>query len=160
MSSTSVYKKIYLDDERAEHRELSIYRKGNINAIRLNDEGYAVYQAFVISAHNYAALFHYDSIAALNALPFISETENGLDSWDEAYLPNALLEKMRSILQDELQRLKKAENEEVMLGWQDSPEKISYWRVISPSDFSSFLTALIAFVNDAKASGYDLEFVM
>jgi len=160
MSSTSVYKKIYLDDERAEHRELSIYRKGNINAIRLNDEGYAVYQAFVISAHNYAALFHYDSIAALNALPFISETENGLDSWDEAYLPNALLEKMRSILQDELQRLKKAENEEVMLGWQDSPEKISYWRVISPSDFCSFLTALIAFVNDAKASGYDLEFVM
>ncbi|ACF12769.1 conserved hypothetical protein [Chloroherpeton thalassium ATCC 35110] len=155
-----MYRKIFIDDENAAHRELSIYRKGHVNAIRLNDEGYFVYQSLPISAHNYAALFHYNSIDALNALPFISETKNGLDSWDEAYLPNTLLEKLIGILGDELDAHRETKPEEIMLGWQDSPEKISYWRVISPTEFCSFLESLMAFVKEAQTTGYDLEFIL
>ncbi|NTW49420.1 MAG: hypothetical protein HGB19_06785 [Chlorobiales bacterium] len=160
MQSRDSYKKIWIDDALAEHRELSIYRKGTVNFVRLTDQAYTVYNSFAIPAHDYAALFHFGIIEELNALPFLSETDNGLDSWDESFLPNSHIGRMVQILNAALAKLSVAQDEEIMLGWQDAPEKLSYWRKITAEDFREFLEKLIGFCEEALRDGYDLEFIM
>lgn len=160
MPSFDSYKKIWLDDTLPEHWELSIYRKGTVNFIRLTDQSYTVYNALAISAHDYAALFHFSIIEELNALPFISETNNGLDSWDESFLPNSHIARMIVILKDALTKLTRSQDEDIMLGWQDAPEKLSYWRRITVCDFRKFLEKLITFSEEALAGNYDLEFIL
>ncbi len=160
MPQKSVYKKIQLDDSKKLHRELSIYREGTIHHINIQDESHVTYASLAISAHNYAALFHYGIIERLNALPFISETNNGLDSWDEAILPHAMLNQLTELLTNELKSLEQKEDENIMLGWVEKPEKISFWRQIHITEFRGFMTELIVFCNSAITRSYDIEFIL
>jgi len=112
---------ILIDDKNPVHRELSIYRTGEISRIRLSDTEYRTYGTLAISAHNHTALFHFDLIESLNALPFISETGQGLDSWDEAFLDHSQLEKMLGILREAERKIEPEKKEKALLGWHDKP---------------------------------------
>ncbi|NTW52980.1 MAG: hypothetical protein HGB22_10400 [Chlorobiaceae bacterium] len=151
---------ILLDDQNPLHRELSIFRSGQVGAVRLGDSEYKVYSSIDISAHDLAALFHYGVVEALNALPFISETNNGLDSWDEAFLPSASIGGMSGIIDGFVEKISTKSPERVMLGWQDDPVRIAYWRAIEPEKTVDFLRKLRDFAKEASEGGYDLEFIL
>lgn len=151
---------ILLDDQNPLHRELPIYRSGTIGAVRLADKRYKVYDSMEISAHDYTALFHYGVIEQLNALPFISESNNGLDSWDEAFLPSEATGRMNEIIDGCIGEIGEKSPEKVMLGWQDAPERIAYWREIKPEKTIEFLRKLKDFTAKAADEGYDLEFIL
>jgi hypothetical protein len=151
---------ILIDDRNPQHRELPIYRTGQVGAVMLSDKEYMVYRSLDISAHDMAALFHYGVIEALNTLPFISETNNGLDSWDEAYLPSGTLETMNSIIDGCVDAISGKKTERIVLGWQDDPERIAYWREIDPETTIDFLRKLQDFSTKASEDGYDLEFIL
>ena len=151
---------ILIDDANQAHRELSIYRTGEINRVRLTDNDYRTYGTLEISAHNHTALFHFDIVESLNELPFISETGHGLDSWDEAFLHHSQLEKMLSILREAEQKIDPRKQEKALLGWHDTPVAAAYWRTIDPEEFLSFLKKLKAFVSETIEHGFDLEFIL
>jgi hypothetical protein len=151
---------ILIDDQNPLHRELAIYRAGQTNAVRLSDGEYKVYDSMEIDAQNYAALFHYSVIEALNALPFISESNNGLDSWDEAFLASANIGSMNGILDGCIDSIVEKSPERIVLGWQDDPERIAYWREIDPEKTLAFLRQLRDFAARAAQAGYDLEFIL
>ncbi len=151
---------ILIDDKNPLHRELPIYRAGQVGAVRLSDSEYKVYDSMEIDAQDYAALFHYGVIEALNALPFISESNNGLDSWDEAFLASASIGAMRGIIDSCIETIAGKSPERIMLGWQDDPERIAYWREIDPAKTLDFLTQLRDFASHALENGYDLEFIL
>lgn len=151
---------IILDDTNPLHRELAIYRTGNIGTVRLSDNSYRVYSSLDIDAHDLAALFHYGIIEALNTLPFISESGNGLDSWDEAFLPAATTSGLLRIIEPFLERLEKEKPQRILIGWQDEPQKIGYWRQIDPERSIAFLRRLKAFASEAATEGFDLEFLL
>jgi hypothetical protein len=151
---------ILIDDHNPLHRELPIYRAGQVGTVRLDDSDYRVYSSMDISAHDLAALFHYGVVEALNALPFISESNNGLDSWDEAFLPSASIGPMRRIIDGAIETLGTKSPERVILGWQDDPEKIAYWRALDPETAADFLRELRNFLSAAATGGYDLEFIL
>jgi hypothetical protein len=151
---------ILLDDQNPLHRELAIYRSGQVGTIRLADSDYKVYSSIDIPAHDYAALFHYGVIEALNALPFISESKNGLDSWDEAFLPSASIGAMTKIIDGCIETIHTIKPGRVMLGWQDDPERIAYWRALDPEKAVDFLLKLREFATEAAEGGYDLEFIL
>ncbi|NTU57982.1 MAG: hypothetical protein HGB00_03565 [Chlorobiaceae bacterium] len=151
---------ILLDDENPLHRELPIYRAGQVGTVRLDDSDYKVYASIDISPHDLAALFHYGVAEALNALPFISESNNGLDSWDEAFLPSASIGGMLKIIDGCIENIGSKSPERVMLGWQDDPVKIAYWRALDPDKAVGFLRKLRDFAVEAAEGGYDLEFIL
>ena len=151
---------ILIDDRNPLHRELPIYRAGQIGTVKLGDKEYKVYGSIDICAHDMAALFHYGVIEALNALPFISEANNGLDSWDEAFLPSASIQPMTKIIDGFIETIGTKSPEKVMLGWQDDPERIAYWRALDPQKSVDFLVKLRDFSEEAAAEGYDLEFIL
>jgi hypothetical protein len=151
---------ILIDDQNSLHRELPIYRAGQIGAVRLSDSEYKTYDSMAIDAHDYAALFHYDVIEALNALPFISESKNGLDSWDEAFLASASIGAMIGIIDQSIEKIAGKSPERIMIGWQDDPERIAYWREIEPARTLDFLQNLRDFAATAAEKGYDLEFIL
>lgn len=151
---------ILIDDTNPAHRELSIYRTGEINRIRLSDKTYKVYERLEVTAHNHTSLFHYGLVEALNALPFISETGHGLDSWDEAFLHHSQLEKMLPILREAEQKIDPEKQEKALLGWHDTPAAAAYWRTIDPQEFLSFLDELKTFVSETIEGSYDLEFIL
>jgi hypothetical protein len=151
---------ILVDDTNSLHRELPIYRTGQTGAVRLADSSYKVYRSMEISAHDLAAMFHYGLIEALNTLPFISEANNGLDSWDEAFLPSSHIPALVRILDDFIALLKTKAPEKVMLGWQDDPERIAYWRSIDPEQATTFLLKLKQFALEASSGNFDLEFIL
>ncbi|HHE31846.1 MAG TPA: hypothetical protein ENL07_04265 [Chlorobaculum parvum] len=151
---------ILLNDQNPLHRELPICRSGKIGTIRLADKNYKVYDSMEISAHDYTALFHYGVIEQLNALPFISESNNGLDSWDEAFLPSGSIGKMIEIIDGCIVEIGGKSPEKVMLGWQDDPERIAYWREIDPERTIDFLRNLKDFSAKTLDRGYDLEFIL
>jgi hypothetical protein len=151
---------ILIDDSNSLHRELAIYRAGQAGAVRLSDSEYKVYDSMEINAHDYAALFHYGMIEALNALPFISETNNGLDSWDEAFLASASISAMCGIIDNCIESIGGKSPERIVLGWQDDPERIAYWREIDPAMTLDFLRKLRNFASNAAGEGYDLEFIL
>ena len=151
---------ILIDDNSPIHRELSIYRTGTINRVRLQDAAYATYGSLAIDAHNYAALFHYGLPEALNHLPFISESNNGLDSWDEAFLHHSSLNGMRLIVEELISMIDTNKHETILLGWQDKPIGIAYYRDVDPARFVAFLEDVICFVVGAAEAGYDLEFIL
>jgi hypothetical protein len=99
-------------------------------------------------------------VEALNTLPFISESNNGLDSWDEAFLPSASIGAMMRIIDGAIESLETKSPERVMLGWQDDPEKIAYWRALDPETAVDFLRKLRNFLSAAATGGYDLEFIL
>ena len=151
---------ILIDDANPAHREMSIYRTGEINRVRLTDNDYRTYGTLEISAHNHTALFHFDIVESLNELPFISETGHGLDSWDEAFLHHSQLEKMLSILRKVEQKIDPEKQEKALLGWHDTPAAAAYWRTIDPQEFLSFLDELKTFVSETIEGNYDLEFIL
>ncbi|NTU54030.1 MAG: hypothetical protein HGA97_10105 [Chlorobiaceae bacterium] len=151
---------ILINDQNSLHRELPIYRTGRISAVRLTDRNYTVYDSIHLSAHDHAALFHYGVIESLNALKFISETNNGLDSWDEAFLSSGSIDAMIGILSRAIDAICRKKNERIVLGWQDDPEKIAYWREIDPEKTVAFLISLRDFAGNAAREGYDLEFIL
>ncbi len=151
---------ILIDDSNPLHRELPIYRTGKVGTVRLADKDYKVYSSIEISAHDYAALFHYRVVEALNELTFISESKNGLDSWDEAFLPSGNIAGMMRIIRECLRHISGTEPERILLGWQDDPERIGYWRVIDPLRTVEFLGRLSDFAAAAASDGYDLEFIL
>ncbi|MCW8795626.1 MAG: hypothetical protein OQK67_01010 [Chlorobium sp.] len=151
---------ILIDDKNPVHRELSIYRTGEISRIRLSDTEYRTYGTLAISAHNHTALFHFDLIESLNALPFISETGQGLDSWDEAFLDHSQLEKMLGILREAERKIEPEKKEKALLGWHDKPLAAAYWREIDPKEFLEFLEELKTFAGKAMEEKYDLEFIL
>jgi hypothetical protein len=151
---------ILIDDQNPLYRELAIYRAGQGNAVRLSDSDYKIYDSMEIDAHDYAALFHYGVIEALNALPFISESNNGLDSWDEAFLASASIGSMNGILDGCIDSITGKSPERIVLGWQDDPERIAYWREIDPEKTLAFLRKLRDFAAHAAEKGYDLEFIL
>jgi hypothetical protein len=151
---------ILIDDRNSLHRELPIYRTGQVGTVRLTDNDYMAYHTLDISAHDMAALFHYGVIEALNTLPFISETNNGLDSWDEAFLPSGTIETMNRIIDDCIDDISGKKTERIVLGWQDDPERIAYWREIDPAKTLDFLRKLRDFAAKAAADEYDLEFIL
>lgn len=151
---------ILIDDQNALHRELPIYRAGQISTVKLSDSEYKVYDSMEINAHDYAALFHYSIIEALNALPFISESKNGLDSWDEAFLASASIGAMIGIIDHSIEKIAGKNAERIVLGWQDDPERIAYWREIDPEKTLDFLRKLRDFAATATEKGYDLEFIL
>ena len=151
---------ILLDDQNPLHRELPIYRSGKIGAVKLADKRYKVYDSMEISAHDYTALFHYGVIEQLNALPFISESNNGLDSWDEAFLPSEAIGRMIEIVESCLGEIGEKSSEKVMLGWQDDPERIAYWREIDPEKTIDFLRKFQEFAAKVQEEEYDLEFIL
>ncbi len=151
---------IILDDAKAEHRELAIWRSGEINEVRLSDTEYKVYHRLELSAHNHTALFHYGIVEALNQLPFISESGHGLDSWDEAFLPTALLPKMEEILQKCMEEIEPGSISKVMLGWHEEPVAVAYWRLVSSDEVRRFMHELMRFAREAAAAGHDLEWIL
>ena len=151
---------ILIDDNNAAHRELSIYRTGSINSVRLQDATYKIYRSMEIGAPDYAAFFHYGFPEALNQLPFISESNNGLDSWDEAFLHNSSLAMMKSILDECARSISTEKHEMILLGWQDQPVGVAYLRDLDPARFLAFLGTLRQFVEESEAEGYDLEFIL
>jgi hypothetical protein len=151
---------ILIDDENPLHRELPIYRAGKVGSVKLSDSEYRVYDSLDIEAQSYAALFHYGVIEALNALPFISESNNGLDSWDEAFLASASIGAMLGIIDNCIETIGRKSPERIMLGWQDDPERIAYWREIDPAKTLGFLRQLREFAASAAANGCDLEFIL
>jgi len=151
---------ILLDDQNPLHRELPIYRAGQVGAVRLSDAEYKVYDSLEIPAHDHTALFHYGLIEQLNALPFISESNNGLDSWDEAFLPTGAIGRMIEIIGEFVGEISGKTPEKVMLGWQDDPERIAYWREIDPDRTIGFLQKLKKFAEKAADGRYDLEFIL
>ncbi len=151
---------ILIDDNNAAHRELSIYRTGSINSVRLQDATYKIYRSMEIGAPDYAAFFHYGFPEALNQLPFISESNNGLDSWDEAFLHNSSLAMMKSILDECATAINTEKHEMILLGWQDQPVGVAYLRDLDPARFLAFLGTLRQFVAESESDGYDLEFIL
>ncbi|RXK84940.1 hypothetical protein EST62_08340 [Chlorobaculum sp. 24CR] len=151
---------IRLDDLNPLHRELPIYRTGQLGAVRLSDGEYRLYDSLEIPAHDHAALFHYGVIERLNALPFISESNNGLDSWDEAFLPSGAIGKMIEMIDGCIEGISGKTPEKVMLGWQDDPERIAWWREVNPDRTIAFLRKLKDFAAKAANGGYDLEFIL
>lgn len=151
---------VLIDDANPAHRELSIYRTGTINRIRLTDSDYRTYGTLEISAHDHTGLFHFDIVASLNELPFVSETGHGLDSWDEAFLHHSQLEKMISILSETERKIDPRKKEKALLGWHDTPVAAAYWRTIDPETFMSFLKTLKTFVSETIEHGFDLEFIL
>jgi hypothetical protein len=151
---------ILIDDSNQLHRELPIYRTGQVGSVRLGDSDYRVYSSIDISAHDLAALFHYGVIEALNLLPFLSETNKGLDSWDEAFLPSGQITEMSRIIGECMERMAGMEPERVLLGWQDDPVRIAYWRMLDPERTAGFLGRLRDFALSAADEGYDLEFML
>ncbi|NTW10983.1 MAG: hypothetical protein HGA26_06460, partial [Chlorobiaceae bacterium] len=113
-----------------------------------------------IDAHNYAAIFHYGITEALNRLPFISESGNGLDSWDEAFLHNSSLPAMQKVIETCAAAINPDAGERILLGWQDQPVGVAYLRDIDPARFLSFLASLGEFAEKSAAEGYDLEFLL
>jgi hypothetical protein len=151
---------ILIDDNNAEHRNLSIYRTGKINRVRLEDKAYKIYSSIEIDAHDYAAFFHYGFPEALNTLPFLSESKNGLDSWDEAFLHTSSLSLMNKIIDEHLKGINPEQKEMILLGWQDQPVGVAYLRDLDPARFLAFLKTLRQFVAESEAEGYDLEFML
>ncbi|MBN1928429.1 MAG: hypothetical protein JW764_02675 [Chlorobiaceae bacterium] len=151
---------ILLDDRNPLHRELPIYRAGQIGTVKLSDSEYKIYDSMEINAHDYAALFHFGVIEALNALPFISESKNGLDSWDEAFLASANIAAMLTLIDNCIETIAGKSPERIVLGWQDDPERIAYWREIDPAKTLDFLRTLRDFAATAADDGYDLEFIL
>ena len=151
---------ILIDDSKAEHRDLSIYRTGRINRVRLEDKEYRIYHSMEIGAPDYAAFFHYGFPEALNRLPFLSESNNGLDSWDEAFLHNSSLALMNSIIDKHLTSINTEKHEMILLGWQDEPIGVAYLRDLDPARFLAFLKVLQEFIATSEAEGYDLEFIL
>lgn len=151
---------ILIDDKSPIHRELSIYRTGVINRVRLQDRSYKTYASLEIDAHNYAALFHYGLPELLNCLPFISESNNGLDSWDEAFLHNSSLASMKKIIDERMASIDPAHPETILLGWHDQPVGVAYLRDIEPGRFIEFLGKLSGFVEESAKAGCDLEFIL
>ncbi len=152
--------RILFDDNNPEHLELSIYRTGRINRVRLQDKSYKTYCSLEIGAHDYAAFFHYDLPEVLNRLPFISESGNGLDSWDEAFLHHSSLESMSQIIAERMASIDTEHHEIILLGWQDQPVGVAYFREIDPARFLDFLGKLRAFVDESVTEGCDLEFIL
>ncbi len=151
---------IVIDDANRTHRELSIYRTGEIHLVRLTDSEYRTYGTLDISAHDYTALFHFGIVEALNELPFVSETGHGLDSWDEAFLHRSSIAKMLSILDARRATVEPEKEETVLLGWHDKPVPAAYWRKIEPLTFLNFTVKLQSFAEKALAENYDLEFIL
>ena len=151
---------IVIDDNNAEHRDLSIYRIGRINRIRLEDKIYKIYHSLDIGAPDYAAFFHYGFPEALNQLPFLSESNNGLDSWDEAFLHNSSLAMMNTIIDACVTAINPEKHEMILLGWQDQPVGVAYLRDLDPARFLAFLRTLRQFIAESEAEGYDLEFIL
>ncbi len=151
---------IFIDDNNPDHLALSIYRTGRINRIHLDDSTYKTYGSFEIDAHDYAALFHYGISESLNNLPFISETGNGLDSWDEAYLHSSSLAELEKIVTEAAADMDPDSMERILLGWQDQPVGLAYLRKIDSSKFIAFLEAFRAFITESASEGYDLEFIL
>lgn len=151
---------IRIDDSNPLHRELPIYRTGTVGTVRLADGEYRVYESIDISAHDMAALFHYGVVEALNALPFISEAKHGLDSWDEAFLPSGQIPDLIAIVRTCIGNISGKEPENVLLGWQDDPARIAYWRALDPVKAAEFLERLAEFAAEAAEEGYDLEFIL
>ncbi|MBC8043861.1 MAG: hypothetical protein IAF08_10515 [Rhizobacter sp.] len=157
---TRQYRKVFLDESVEDHRSLAIYRTGTVNAVRLADADYVIYESLSIPVRVYAALFHFGVIDALNKLHFVSETGNGLDSWDEAYLDHAQIPALLQILNDAGLRRREIPDEEVMLGWQDAPELVSYWIRVSSGETEVFLESLKNFVERAALKRCDVEFIL
>ncbi|MEI8033591.1 MAG: hypothetical protein WCH05_09625 [Chlorobiaceae bacterium] len=153
-------RRILIDDSNPQHRELSIYRTGAVNRVRLQDETYKTYGTIELNAHDYAALFHYGVTEALNALTFISESGNGLDSWDEAFLPSSSLPSMRKIIRERMSAIPPGKQELILLGWQDQPVGAAYLRKIETDRFVEFLASLVHFLDEASKAGDDLEFML
>jgi hypothetical protein len=151
---------ILIDDNNPEYRNLSIYRTGKVNRVKLEDKAYKIYSSREIDAHDYAAFFHYGFPEALNPLPFISESNNGLDSWDEAFLHNSSLGVMNNIIDEHLKSINPEKKEMILLGWQDQPVGVAYLRDLDPARFLVFLQALRQFVEESEKEGYDLEFML
>ena len=152
--------RILLDDNNPEHHELSIYRTGRINRVRLRDKSYKIYSSLDIGAHDYAAFFHYGLPEVLNRLPFISESRNGLDSWDEAFLHHSSLGSRSQIIADRIATIETEGHEIILLGWQDQPFGAAYFRDLDPARFLVFLGHLRAFVEKSITEGCDLEFIL
>ncbi|MEI6639795.1 MAG: hypothetical protein FDX02_07490 [Chlorobium sp.] len=151
---------ILIDDKSPIHRELSIYRTGTINRVRLQDTSYKTYASLEIDAHNYAAFFHYGLPELLNRLPFISESNNGLDSWDESFLHNSSLGSMKKIVDEKMASIDLEHHETILLGWHDKPVGVAYVRDIDPGRFVGFLGKLRVFVDESAEGGCDLEFIL
>lgn len=156
----TIYKKIQLNDNNPTHQELSIYREGDVYQVNIKNPSPTPYASLHISAHHYTALFHYGLVERFNSLTFISETNNGLDSWDEAILPHSQLKPFLDMLKKELESLQTMSDENVMIGWIEEPEKISFWRKIKIEQFKAFVLALIDFTEEALEKERDLEFVL
>ena len=151
---------ILINDSNPEHRELSIYRTGKVNRIRLQDTTYTTYNSLEMDGHNYAAFFHYGIAEALNKLPFLSESSNGLDSWDEAFLHNSSLQSMIRIIDECSATINPEKKEIILLGWHDQPVRVAYLREIDPARFLAFISTLKQFVEESHAQGCDLEFIL
>ncbi|MCE1274927.1 MAG: hypothetical protein LWW75_10480 [Chlorobiales bacterium] len=162
---------ILIDDSNPLHRELPIYRTGQVATVRLSDSDYHVYVSLDIDAHDMAALFHYGVVEALNSLHFISETDKGLDSWDEAFLPSGQIGAMIGIIDECIGEISGKEPEKILLGWHDIPEEsgldetdapqgVAYWRIIDPMKMAGFLGRLRNMAVSASDEGYDLEFIL
>jgi hypothetical protein len=113
-----------------------------------------------IGAPDYAAFFHYGFPEALNRLPFLSESNNGLDSWDEAFLHNSSLRLMNSIIDECVESINPEKRETILLGWQDQPVGVAYLRNLDPARFLAFIKTLKEFIAESEAEGYDLEFML
>ena len=150
---------ILLDDHNPLHQELAIYRTGSINYVKLTDSNYHLYKTLDVDAHNYAALFHYGLVDAMNHLPFITENGCGLDSGNEALLHHSTLPALRALLEKEISVIRTKTDETIVVGWQNEPVGIAYLRALDTHRFSQFLTSLLHFIEESEQQQYDLEFL-
>lgn len=104
--------------------------------------------------------FYYGIAEALNKLPFLSESNNGLDSWDEAFLHNSNLSSMNRILDECTAEVDPEKKEIILLGWHDQPLRVAYLREIDPAKFLAFIASLKRFIEESEPKGCDLEFIL
>ena len=150
---------IVLDDHNPLHRELSIYRTGIIQRICMDDAAYKTYGSLEVDGHNYAACFHYGLVESLNRLPFLSESDSGLESGEEALLHRSRLAEFLGIAKEALATLDDTHRETILVGWQQEPVAIAYLRALDAERFAAFLISLLHFIEESELQQYDLEFL-
>ena len=67
---------------------------------------------------------------------------------------------MNSIIDESTAAINPENKEIILLGWQDQPLQVAYLREIDPVKFIAFIATLKQFVEESKAQGFDLEFIL
>jgi hypothetical protein len=67
---------------------------------------------------------------------------------------------MKSIVDECLAAINPEKKDIILLGWHDEPLRVAYLREIEHAKFFTFIDTLRQFVEESRAEGCDLEFIL